>query len=218
MPRTHSRYPRQTHADAYARRPRAPQAQQTAQRDRQKRYGMVFDTNPLQGMVRAGAGDNNDEVDDDESTWSMSRARTSRAMRRPRRPHANANPNARGRNSSPAQEIAARYRASHSPTTAADEPFGASTTTFSVSYADGYSSAATLGTGNHRSRKTSDSTLISQASGPKVRFRDSWNGMMDRAVRPYRQLGSLFSLVLQLVLVLELTGASPYVRRNKKRS
>ncbi|RDX57211.1 hypothetical protein OH76DRAFT_1335603 [Lentinus brumalis] len=126
--------------------------------DRRKRYGMVFNTDPLQGML---------EEDDDDSTWSMSRSRSSRRMLSSR------HTSVRTRNSSPAQEIAARYRASRG-----EDPNASSS---SVSYLQvpsvgGYTSAS-------RSRTTSGETSISSTSGPRVRYRDSRAHAMDRATK-----------------------------------
>ncbi|KAI8980231.1 hypothetical protein BD414DRAFT_494019 [Trametes punicea] len=126
--------------------------------DRRKRYGMVFNTNPL---YEDGAF----EEDDDESTWSMSRSRW------PRRMAASKPASMRTRNSSPAQEIAARYRASHS----GDERSrnGASS---SVTYLD-FPSADTLAPGN------SIDTELSALSGPRLRLRESRANAMEQAAR-----------------------------------
>ena len=165
LPRTRQ-YPRHTHA--HARQPRQRE-QQAGARDRRKRYGMVFTTNPLQDMAVQNAGDGEEDDDGtDESTWSMSRARASRHMLSRRRPAS-----VRARNSSPAQQIAARYRASR-----ADEAAGGtSSASASVTYVDGYSSAGT------RVRTTSGSTDLSSTSGPRMRYRDSRALAMNRAVR-----------------------------------
>ncbi|RPD74860.1 hypothetical protein L226DRAFT_545767 [Lentinus tigrinus ALCF2SS1-7] len=136
---------------------RAKQPKQLRSPDRRKRYGMVFNTDPLQGML--------EEEDDDDSTWSMSRSRSSRRMLGSR------HTSVRTRNSSPAQEIAARYRASHS------EDLNASSS--SVSYLQvpsGYTSAS-------RSRTTSGETSISSTSGPRLRYRDSRAHAMDHSTK-----------------------------------
>ncbi|KAI0359796.1 hypothetical protein OH77DRAFT_1394627 [Trametes cingulata] len=127
--------------------------------NRRKRYGMIFTGDPLRGAF--------EDDDDAESTWSMSRSRSSRRMSTSR---ANS---VRTRNSSPAQEIAARYRASHS----SDErtrprPRASSSVTYlSVPSAE----AASAG--------TSMNTELSSMSGPRLRFRESRVTAMDQAAR-----------------------------------
>ncbi|OSD06620.1 hypothetical protein PYCCODRAFT_1431632 [Trametes coccinea BRFM310] len=127
--------------------------------DRRKRYGMVFDTNPLYARGTY-IGD-----DDDESTWSMSRSRWSRRT-------ATSKPAPmRGRNSSPAQEIAARYRASHF-----DDDRSRTYASSSVTYLD-LPSADTLSPG------TSIDTAASALSGPRLHYRQSRADAMDQAAR-----------------------------------
>ena len=144
-------------------RPRQPKQLRTP--DRRKRYGMIFNTDPLGGMA-----DDEDEDEDDDSTWSMSRSRALQWTRtQQRRQHS-----ARTRNSSPAQEIAARYRASHSSN---DRPptSSSSVTYLQVPSVHGYSSGT-------RSRTTSGETTLTEQSGPRLRYRDSRATAMDRAV------------------------------------
>ncbi|KAI0719358.1 hypothetical protein C8T65DRAFT_636460 [Cerioporus squamosus] len=138
---------------------RAKQPAHLRSPDRRKRFGMVFNTDPLQGML--------EEEDDNDSTWSMSRSRSSRRMLSSRQT------SVRTRNSSPAQEIAARYRASRG-----EDPNASSS---SVSYLQvpsvgGYTSAS-------RSRTTSGETSMSSTSGPRLRYRDSRAHAMDRATK-----------------------------------
>ncbi|KAI0671804.1 hypothetical protein C8Q78DRAFT_799027 [Trametes maxima] len=118
--------------------------------NRQKRYGMVFTGDPLRGMY---------DDDDVESTWSMSRSRPLHRMATSR------TPSMRTRNSSPAQEIAARYRASHS----GDERPRPRVSS-SVTYLDLPSA-------------TSIATQLSSISGPRLRFRESRATAMDEAAR-----------------------------------
>ena len=136
---------------------RAKEPKQLRSPDRRKRYGMIFNTDPLQGML---------EEDDDDSTWSMSRSRSSRRMLGSR------HTSVRTRNSSPAQEIAARYRASHSGDLNASS---SSVSYLQVPSVGGYTSAT-------RSRTTSGETSISSTSGPRLRYRDSRAHAMDHAV------------------------------------
>ncbi|CDO70638.1 hypothetical protein BN946_scf184756.g4 [Trametes cinnabarina] len=133
-------------------------APRTTPYDRRKRYGMVFDTNPLYG--RRAYGD-----DDDESTWSMSRSRWSRRI-------ATDKPaSMRGRNSSPAQEIAARYRASHY-----DDDHSRTYASSSVTYLD-------LPSVDALSPRTSIDTAVSAMSGPRLHYRQSRADAMDQAAR-----------------------------------
>ncbi|KAI0367832.1 hypothetical protein BV20DRAFT_970164 [Pilatotrama ljubarskyi] len=133
------------------RRPRKPS-------DRRKRYGVIFTSDPLRGVF---------EDDDDESTWSMSRSRSSRRMTTSRAT------SVRTRNSSPAQEIAARYRASHS----SDErtrprPRASSSVTYlSVPSAEALSAGSSM------------DTELSTMSGPRLRFRESRVSAIDQAAR-----------------------------------
>ena len=151
---------------------RAKEPKQLRSPDRRKRYGMIFNTDPLQGML---------EEDDDDSTWSMSRSRSSRRMLGSR------HTSVRTRNSSPAQEIAARYRASHSGDLNASS---SSVSYLQVPSVGGYTSAT-------RSRTTSGETSISSTSGPRLRYRDSRAHAMDHAV-------SLSSIQPRLNLTLVL--------------
>ncbi|TBU33354.1 hypothetical protein BD311DRAFT_748437 [Dichomitus squalens] len=133
--------------------------QQTRFPDRRKRYGRVFDTDPLRGQFN--------DSDDADSTWSMSGfTRSSRALLR-----SSGTTGSRARNSSPAQEIAARYRASHfegSPVS--------NVTYLEVPHVGGFS----VGT---RSRTTSGESNLTDASGPRLRYRISQARAMDRATR-----------------------------------
>ncbi|KAI0707296.1 hypothetical protein C8Q76DRAFT_149630 [Earliella scabrosa] len=141
-------------------RPRQPKQLRTP--DRRKRYGMIFNTDPLGGMA---------DDEDDDSTWSMSRSRALQWTRtQQRRQHS-----ARTRNSSPAQEIAARYRASHSSNDRS--PTSSSSVTYlQVPSVHGYSSGT-------RSRTTSGETTLTEQSGPRLRYRDSRANAMDRATK-----------------------------------
>ncbi|KAH9902729.1 hypothetical protein C8Q73DRAFT_785373 [Cubamyces lactineus] len=127
------------------------------QADRKRRYGVIFTTNPLEGAFESDG--------DGDSTWSMSRSRLSRrtSTRRP--------VGVRNRNSSPAQEIAARYRASHS-----SDDRSRTCASSSVTYLDA-PSADTLYYG------TSIDTDLSSHSGPRLRFRESRATAMDSAAR-----------------------------------
>ncbi|KAI0635995.1 hypothetical protein C8Q77DRAFT_1051611 [Trametes polyzona] len=138
--------------------PQQPRRRPTHPRptDRQKRYGMIFPTNALHGVF---------EDDDDESTWSMSRSRSSRRM-----------PTSRvatvcTRNSSPAQEIAARYRASHSGDDRSRTRASSSVTYLDVPSTDGLSMG------------TSMESVLSSLSGPRVRVRESRADAIDDAAR-----------------------------------
>ncbi|KAI0749621.1 hypothetical protein C8Q80DRAFT_635494 [Daedaleopsis nitida] len=138
---------------------RARQPKQLRSPDRRKRYGVVFNSDPLSGMLD----------DDDDSTWSMSRSRASRWMQ-------NRQPTMRSRNSSPAQDIVARYRASQT----SDDPTAtaaSSATYLQVPSVDGYYSSGT------RSRTTSGETYLSSQSGPRLRYRASRAHAMDRATK-----------------------------------
>ena len=143
-------------------RPRQPRQLRTP--ERKKRYGMIFNENPLPGLAV--------DEDDDDSTWSMSRSRSSYWMQRQRR-----QPTMRTRDRSPAQEIIARYRASHSSD---DRPHtsSSSATYLQVPSVYGYS----YGT---RSRTTSGETGYSSQSGPQLRYRQSRAHAMDSGVSCY---------------------------------
>ena len=132
--------------------------QQTRFADRRKRYGRVFETDPFRGAF--------DDNDDADSTWSMSGfTRSSRALLR-----SSGMTGSRARNSSPAQEIAARYRASHM------EGSPASNVTYlEVPHVGGFS----VGT---RSRRRSGESDLTDTSGPRLRYRVSQARAMDRAV------------------------------------
>ncbi|KAH9846646.1 hypothetical protein C2E23DRAFT_743611 [Lenzites betulinus] len=119
--------------------------------DRRKRYGVIFPTTNAPRSVY--------EDGDDESTWSMSRSRSSRRMSTSR------GASIRTRNSSPAQEIAARYRASH-----ASDPRPRPRVSSSVTYLDVPSTA-------------SMETELSDISGPRLRFRESRATAIDQAAR-----------------------------------
>ncbi|KAI0833549.1 hypothetical protein BC628DRAFT_1308050 [Trametes gibbosa] len=121
--------------------------------DRRKRYGVVFPTrNALRDVHEDG---------DDDSTWSMSRSRSSRRMSTSR------GASLRTRNSSPAQEIAARYRASH---TSDERPRPRPRVSSTVTYLDVPST-------------TSMETELSDISGPRLRFRESRATAIDQAAR-----------------------------------
>ncbi len=140
---------------------RSRQPRQLRTPERKKRYGVIFDHDPLGGVAI--------DEDDDDSTWSMSRSRSSYWMQTQRR-----QPTMRARDSSPAQQIAARYRASHSSD---GRPHTSSSTAtyLQVPIQYGYSYAT-------RSRTTSAETGMSSLSGPKLRYRDSRAHAMDRGV------------------------------------
>lgn len=138
--------------------------QQTRHADRRKRHGRVFDSNPLRGTVY----DN-----DVESTWSMSGfVRPSRTLLR-----TSGSTGARARNSSPAQEIAARYRAAHT-----DASPASNTTTFvDVPLPQYGGGGGQWKSKSKRSRKESAESDLSDVSGPRLRYRVSQAHAMDRA-------------------------------------
>ncbi|KAM5532590.1 hypothetical protein V8D89_013716 [Ganoderma adspersum] len=134
--------------------------QQTRYTDRRKRHGRVFDSNPLRGTVY--------DTDDVDSTWSMSGfVRPSRTLLR-----TSGSTGARARNSSPAQEIAARYRAAHTNASPASD-----TTAFlDVPHGGGFVKGK-------RARKESAESDLSDVSGPRLRYAVSQAHAMDRATR-----------------------------------
>ncbi|EIW57617.1 uncharacterized protein TRAVEDRAFT_29650 [Trametes versicolor FP-101664 SS1] len=130
--------------------PQQPRRRPTKPRpaDRTKRYGMIFPKSPLHDRY---------DYDDNESTWSMSRSRTSRRATTSR------DTSAYSRNSSPAQEIAARYRASHSGELRARPRVSSSVTYLDVPSTDGLSVESSM---SPRVRaRDSRTTAMSQASG-----------------------------------------------------
>ncbi|PIL35501.1 hypothetical protein GSI_02229 [Ganoderma sinense ZZ0214-1] len=140
--------------------------QQTRHADRRKRHGRVFDSNPLRGTVY--------DTDDVESTWSMSGfVRPSRTLLR-----TSGSMGARARNSSPAQEIAARYRAAHTN----GSPVSDTTTFLDVPHNGGDGGWGYPAKGK-RSRKESAESDLSDVSGPRLRYAVSQAHAMDRATR-----------------------------------
>lgn len=133
--------------------------QQTRHSDRRKRHGRVFDSNPLRGTIY--------DTDDVDSTWSMSGfVRPSRRLLR-----TSGSVGARARNSSPAQEIAARYRATHTN----GSPASDTTTFLDVPHGGGFAKGK-------RARKESAESDLSDVSGPRLRYAVSQAHAMDRAV------------------------------------
>ncbi|KAH9945131.1 uncharacterized protein BXZ73DRAFT_73329 [Epithele typhae] len=167
LPRS-ARYPQQeprqrAHIPAarerrYSQTHHTQQRSRTQEQDPRKRHGVIFTGDPLRAMLA------DDDVDDEESTWSMSRSRLSARMHPSRRRP----PNARNRNGSPAQEIAARYRASRSGDEWGTGRGESSTSAHSVSYVDGWTRPRTM-------------SGLSDVSGPRLRHRDSRVHAMDRA-------------------------------------
>ncbi|KAI1796886.1 hypothetical protein LXA43DRAFT_984958 [Ganoderma leucocontextum] len=132
---------------------------QTRHADRRKRHGRVFDSNPLRGTIYDNA--------EAESTWSMSGfVRPSRTLLR-----TSGSMGTRTRNSSPAQEIAARYRAAHTNASPASN-----VTCLEVPHVGGFSVGK-------RSRKESAESDLTDVSGPRLRYRVSQAHAMDRATR-----------------------------------
>ncbi|OJT07365.1 hypothetical protein TRAPUB_1770 [Trametes pubescens] len=132
--------------------PQQPRRRPTKPRpaDHTKRYGMIFPKSPLHDRY---------DYNDNESTWSMSRSRTSRRATTSR------DTSAYSRNSSPAQEIAARYRASHSRELRSRPRVSSTVTYLDVPSTDGLSVG----------------TSMESSMAPRVRARDSRTTAMGQA-------------------------------------